>query len=142
MADKKDVSFIYALQHNVTKKIYIGKTKSLYKRYMFHLTELKQKKHRSKGLQEAFDQYGADFSVYILEEVEDPRERIDYYGSLVAKERVAEVKWMDIYDTLENGYNEQDSASKKLLNKPQNTFPLKEGKPELPKNRKETEWQN
>lgn len=130
MIQKSGTCIIYALQHNVTKKIYIGKTENLYQRYMFHLEDLKQKKHPSKDLQEDFDKYGEDFSLYILEEIEDPRERILFYGKSVTKDRMAEVKWMQFYDTLTSGYNRQDKASIRMVIRPKIEIPLKEGKPE------------
>lgn len=137
MADKKEISVIYALKHNVTGKIYIGKTKDLYKRYALHLCELKSKRHKSKGLQEAFDKYGDDFSLYILEEIEDPKEIVSYYGTTTTKVRIAEIEWMKKYDTLNSGYNVQDHVSKVMALKSDKFFPLTEGKPELPKMRKE-----
>ena len=130
MIQKSGTCIIYALQHNVTKKIYIGKTENLYQRYMFHLENLKQQKHSSKSLQEDFNKYGEDFSLYILEEIEDPRERIIFYGESVAKDRMAEVKWMEFYGTLENGYNTQDKASKRMADRPKLEIPLEEGRPE------------
>ena len=114
MIQKVGVGFIYALQHNVTKKIYIGKSENLYTRYMFHLRDLKLQKHHSREMQEAFNKYGADFSLYILEEIEDPCERILYFGEYIRRDRLAEIKWMETYNTLENGYNKQDKSSRKL----------------------------
>lgn len=130
MIQKNGISIIYALQHNSTKNIYIGKTENLYQRYMFHLQNLKEQKHPSKNLQEDFNKYGEDFSIYILEEIEEPRERILFYGELLAKDRIAEVKWMQYYDTLQNGYNTQDKASKRIAYRPKLEIPLEEGYPE------------
>ena len=139
MIQKSGMCFIYALQHNVTKKIYIGKSENLYTRYQFHMKALKEQKHSSHELQSAFNKYGEDFSLYILEEIEYPNERILYYGEPVRKDRIAEVKWMEIYDTLENGYNKQDKSSKRLILKRREAIPLKEGKPTLPEKERRAE---
>lgn len=122
---------IYALQHNATKKLYIGQTNDLYKRYALHLYELRSKKHRSKELQRDFDTYGEDFSIYVLEEIENLKERINYRGTSCAKGSAAELEWMVKYGTLENGYNIQDSRAKRMLNRIDKTFPLKEGMPKV-----------
>lgn len=122
---------IYALQHNKTKKIYIGQTQNMYKRYALHLYELRSHKHRSKELQDDFDKYGEDFSIFILEEIENLKERINYEGCDCQRGRIAEVKWMKKYNTLENGYNIQDKISKRIINRIDNTFPIKEGLPEV-----------
>lgn len=125
------MTYIYAIQHNVTKKMYIGKTKDVYKRYYQHLCELRLGKHRSPEMQEDFNKYGKDFSVYVLEEIENGKKSIRCNGHSRTAERVREIYWMEKYDTLKNGYNKQDSISQRMINNVSDAFPLKEGLPEV-----------
>ena len=123
------MTYIYAIQHNITKKIYIGKTKNVEKRYFTHLYELRKNKHKCQDMQKDFYKFGEDFSVYVLEEIENGKEEEYYNGRLIPRDRIREVYWMEKYNTLTDGYNVQDFQSKKMLN-PKN-FPFKQGLPEV-----------
>lgn len=59
---------IYAIQHNVTKRIYVGCTVHLYKRIREHICHLRNGKHTNSEMQKDYDLYGEDFSYYIIEE--------------------------------------------------------------------------
>lgn len=124
------MTYIYAIQHNVTKKIYIGKSKNVYKRYEQHLSALRHKNHTSLEMQKDFNEYGEDYSVFVLEEVEGEKELVEHDGCFRTKGVDAEVYWIKKYNTIENGYNAQDHVSKMIIAKEGKKFPIKEGFPE------------
>jgi hypothetical protein len=89
---------VYAIQHNVTKKIYIGSTKNVHTRYLNHLCRLRKGKHNIEDMQKDFNEYGEDYSLFILDE-------ITRYS-----DRAKEYEWMRKYKTHIRGvgYNYQD----------------------------------
>lgn len=127
---------IYALQFNPTKKIYIGSTNNLLSRYSTHISKLKNGTHHSKDLQTDFKEHDEveDFSLYILEElgIEEGDEDVMHEGKKIVKRTQREYEWMKTYKTYINGYNRQDRLALKYIND-RCVLPLKEGKPELPK---------
>lgn len=127
--------YIYAIQHNATKKIYIGKTKNVYKRYKDHLNSLRLGKHGSIDMQYDYDKYGEDFSVYVLEEVDNGNRRCPSFNEGRSRASDAELKWMIKYDTIENGYNKQDYIAKKMMmadkKSHNNPFLIKDGFPKV-----------
>ena len=106
---------VYAMQHRVTKKIYIGLTNNLKDRYKSHLSLLKHNKHSAKLMQEEYNKYGGEYDVFILDEVS------------CFNERHKEFEWMQYYKSKDNryGYNSQDRGHTDLYK-----FVVKEGKPE------------
>lgn len=130
-----DKYFIYALQYNPTKKMYIGSTVNLVSRYKDHLTRLKNGRHYSKEFQKDFDDNGKkeDFSVYVLEEIEQGGETEQHGYKKLTKHRIAEYKWMKTYKTVYDGYNIQDVTARKSIESDNWEFPLKKGRPALPK---------
>lgn len=107
---------VYAIQHKVTKKIYIGITNHLEARYKTHLSLLKNNKHTSPLMQSEYNEFGGMYDVFILDEVRSYSERYKEY------------EWMRFYKTqdVRYGYNAQDKGQ---LNKEKN-LPLKSGRPE------------
>ena len=107
---------IYAIQHRVTKKIYIGITNNLESRYKTHLSLLKNKKHTAPLMQKEYDEHGGLYDVFILDEVRNYSERYKEY------------EWMRFYDTQnpEYGYNSQDKGR---LEK-DSGIPLRSGRPD------------
>lgn len=91
---------IYAFQHNVTKRIYVGCTGNM-GRIPTHLSAAKRFKHPIPLVNEDCKNYGLDFSVYMLEVIpcKYPNEAFD-----------AEKKWMHYFNTgdPEYGYNYLD----------------------------------
>lgn len=106
---------VYAIQHRVTKRIYIGISNSLESRYKVHLSLLRNNKHTAPKMQEDFNKYGGMYDVFILDEVRNYTERCKEY------------EWMRIYNTQDErfGYNSQDKGR---LEK--SGLPLKSGLPE------------
>lgn len=126
--------YIYAIQHNITKRIYVGCSRKVESRYVTHIQELRRGKHSSKEMQEDFNNYGEDYSVFILEKLEDGFDKVrapEFSEELLTKKTIAEVKWMRKYDTIKNGYNAQDLLARRVLGerKPKIVAPLKEGLP-------------
>ena len=60
---------IYAMQHNVTKRIYVGTCLNVDFRIKKHMHDLLRGAHTNKELQSDFDKYGMEFSFYVLDEV-------------------------------------------------------------------------
>lgn len=124
--------YIYAIQHNKTKKMYIGCSKNAEQRYIQHMTALKRGEHTSKEMQEDFDRFGEDYSLYILEKVENGNDRVedpDYSFGSISRKTMYEVKWMRKYNTVGSGYNTQDAVARRVLRKPFYDIPLKDGLP-------------
>ena len=129
-----DVKYVYAIQHNVTKKIYISSTKNVKSRYLSHMCALRKGKHASKDMQADFVSFGENYSIYILEEVENPGvHENDGKHSSLSRITTAEYKWMEKYKTITNGYNNNDKLARKhILKECVSIIPLKDGLPELP----------
>ena len=118
---------IYAIQHNVTKRMYVGSSKDVRKRYIAHMGNLRNGKHPVEDMQEDFDLYGEDFSLYVLEEITSYDDRLKEY------------EWMRKYDTMQRGigYNYKDHVNGSVSRL---EVPLKDGMPEMSSlaNEKET----
>ena len=104
---------VYAMQHRVTKKVYIGLSADLEERYKSHLSLLRNNKHHSKLMQEEYNEHGGLYDVFELDTVSG------------ISERYKEYEWMRYYKTQDAryGYNSQDRGRMEVM-------PLKEGKPE------------
>ncbi len=107
---------VYAIQHKITKKIYIGVTNSLENRYKAHLSLLRNNKHNSPLMQKEFNEYGCMYDVFILDEIRSYSETYKEY------------EWMRFYMTQDEkyGYNSQDKGRMDKTN----ILPLKSGRPE------------
>lgn len=97
----KRVSYIYAIRHNRTKKLYIG-CSTYVDRVQKHFADLKRGKHINKSLQSDCDQYGFDFTAYLIEIVPGQdayNQRIDPHAR--------EAYWIHYYctDDPRKGYN-------------------------------------
>lgn len=58
---------VYAIQHNATKRIYVGVTNVAEHRIKQHLHKLLQGSHTNKEMQLDFDKYGFDYSFFVVE---------------------------------------------------------------------------
>lgn len=64
------IAGIYKIQNNFNQKLYIGQSKNIYYRWYTHRSELNNKKHHCKKLQQDWNYFSEDaFSFLILEEV-------------------------------------------------------------------------
>lgn len=113
----KQTKYVYAIQHNVTKRMYIGSSNNVKSRYFNHIYRLRSGKHNIEDMQADFDQYGEDYSVFVL----------DQFTSYI--DRRIEYEWMQKYQThiRGKGYNYKDRAA--FVSK--NQLPIKDGKPEI-----------
>ena len=105
---------IYAIQHNPTKRIYVGSSAYPAQRYESHMMDLRAHRHVNPLFQKDFDEYGEDYSFFVLDEIETYEDRFKEY------------EWMrklGTYDP-EVGYNKRDV--KKGLKK---EIPIKDGVP-------------
>lgn len=57
---------IYAIKHNVTKRIYVGSSANPKRRFATHLSTLRNGNHIVEDMQRDFDEYGEDFTFIIL----------------------------------------------------------------------------
>lgn len=107
---------VYAIQHKVTKKIYIGSTNNLESRFKTHISMLKNNKHNSPLMQREYNKFGGIYDVFILD-------RIHCYN-----EKHKEYEWMRYYKTQDDkyGYNSQDKGRMKK----EYSVPLKNGIPD------------
>lgn len=87
---------IYCIKNIFRNKMYIGKSININDRYRQHFMKLRNNSHHSHKLQASWNKYPDEYFVYgIIEEcpVEVLDEREKYY--------------IDLYDTYNNGFNEQ-----------------------------------
>ena len=87
---------IYAIQHNKTKRLYIGCSIHFEKRIREHICHLRNHNHINTEFQKDFDLYGEDYSFYVLEK------NISHYDSFDI-----EKVWIRILrsNEIERGYN-------------------------------------
>lgn len=70
---------VYAIKHNVTKRIYIGSSRYPKRRFSQHLSMLRNGKHIVEDMQKDFDEYGEDFEFFILCTISDYQDRNKEY---------------------------------------------------------------
>ena len=89
---------VYAIQHNVTGRIYIGSSENVTNRYKNHVSALRRGNHVNKELQKDFDSFGENYSLYVLDTIED------------WEHRGLEQEWMYKLNTIDFrvGYNGND----------------------------------
>lgn len=113
--DNEYPKIVYAMQHKVTGRIYVGKTKNLDERLYVHLNSLAKGKHDNELMQEDVNKFGCDFDFFILDTVNN------------LSESRKELDWMDELNTGDKrvGYNYKDAHFR--YKKPQ--IPIKHGIP-------------
>ena len=96
--------FVYAIRHNVTKRIYIGSTARVPHRLKEHINQLRRGSHKNKEMQSDYNEHGEDYSFYEL----------DVIPTTHYKDR--EYFWMLFFDTYnpKKGYNDKDWTAKHL----------------------------
>ena len=108
---------VYAIQHNDTKKIYVGSSADVEARYWNHICRLRNHKHVIEDMQRDFDKYGENYSLFILEEINTYAEKNKEYEWMAKlKSHIRGV-----------GYNYKDRVKFSKSNK--HILPLKSGVP-------------
>lgn len=98
---------VYAIKHNKTGRIYIGSSSNLDRRIKHHMAALRRHAHTVEDMQADYDKYGEDYTLSILEEI------FEY------KDRKKEYEWMGKYQSNIRGigYNYKDSVWNKRTGK-------------------------
>lgn len=81
---------IYMITHNVTKRMYIGSTGNFNTRMRIHLNALRSGRHSIEDMQKDFDDYGEDYTIEILDEInssESFRKEYDYMDNYKSRIR-------------------------------------------------------
>lgn len=94
---------VYAIHHNPTGKNYVGVTCNLQNRLYNHMLMLRNRKHSNRLMQDDYNLYGDDYSFYELETGVEAKERL-----------MAENRWIERLDSVDNGYNRQESKRIKI----------------------------
>lgn len=90
---------IYKITNKQNNKIYIGKSKDIEDRWIYHTSHYNDSKKWDKNLYKAFRKYGIDnFSFEIIEPMDE--ETYNKFGNN------REQYWIIYYDSFNNGYNE------------------------------------
>ena len=110
---------VYAIQHNVTKRMYIGSSREPETRCNAHLYSLRNGNHPVELMQSDYDNHGENYSFFLLDEITDYFEK--------AKER----EWMCKYKTYDKnyGYNYNDPMFSRRKNR---EIAFRTDKPTLP----------
>lgn len=102
------LSGVYKIINNINEKVYVGSSKNIRKRCLWHRSRLNSNKHHNKSLQRSWNKYGEEnFSFEIIE--------ISKEEHLIQREQY----WIDVTECYknENGYNFNRDATKPNLNK-------------------------
>lgn len=104
-----DIIGIYKITNKITGKCYIGESINITSRWNRHLKELISNTHHSYKLQKAFNEYGIkNFNFEILEILNS------YNKTEILK---IEKEYIDSYNSIENGYNVDDSIQRQEIYK-------------------------
>lgn len=89
---------IYAIKHNITGRIYIGSSRNVESRFKSHIGQLRIGKHPVADMQSDFNEFGENFSFFVLDEIKN------------YEERAKEYEWMRKLETnvRGKGYNYKD----------------------------------
>lgn len=92
---------VYVITHNVTKKMYVGSSGKLKDRISNHMYALRAGKHPVEDMQKDFNEFGEDYTVEILDEINS----IDEAGK--------EYEWMNKFQSNIRGvgYNYKDHSA-------------------------------
>lgn len=102
---------VYKIVNIKNKKVYIGESFNIDKRWEQHLTDLKNKNHHSWKLQNDFDIYGEtnfEFKyVELIPHLEDYNKH-NYMMLLISRENY----YINRYNSISKGYNVEDTVKK------------------------------
>ena len=106
---------IYAIKHNVTKRIYVGSSARPKMRFANHLSALRNGKHIVEDMQKDFDEHGDDFTFFVLETISDYKDKDREYEFMAFLESNVRGK----------GYNYKDHVNFGRLKKKTSRMPVK-----------------
>lgn len=96
---KNIISGIYYIKNIINKKVYIGESVDIYRRWREHLQDLMSGIHKNIHLQRAWDMYKEDsFEFRIIEECAEDK--------LFEREKY----WIKFYNAFQNGYNQTEGG--------------------------------
>lgn len=100
-----EMAGIYMIRNKVNEKKYIGRTKSLSRRWAVHKCDLKKGKHVNKHLQASVNKYGIDAFEYSIVEELFPTKSINKRERTLLKDK--ELYWANYYNVFDTdkGYN-------------------------------------
>ena len=107
--DKKVISGIYVIRNLVNSKVYVGQSTNIYKRWIEHIYQIKNKTHSNKHLQNSFNKYG--FNSFQFEIIEKTIDNLDNL----------EITYIKKFNSLSEGYNltsggnNNDHYNKKII---------------------------
>lgn len=89
---------VYVIRHNKTDRIYVGSSSQVDLRIRSHLENLRRGRHPVEDMQSDYDSYGDDYTISVVDEIEQYHEREKEY------------QWMKRYRSFERGigYNYKD----------------------------------
>ena len=94
--------YVYAIRHNPTGKIYVGSTyHEVEFRVRQHIVKLRNHKHPIENMQSDFDEYGDDYSYFILFLSSNTREVFDREKDYMSMLRTRDPEY---------GYNYKDHS--------------------------------
>ncbi len=92
---------VYQIRNTCNNKIYIGSATNYPHRKRTHLSDLKNQKHHSNKLQNAWNKYGNDNFIFEILEIVTRKE------DLIEREQY----WLDTLEAVKKGYNINPTAS-------------------------------
>lgn len=92
---REKICGVYRIENLVNHKNYIGQSVDIYERWVEHLWELRNNRHKNKHLTRSWNKYGEDNFRFIIVEKCDKDKLND-----------REIYWIDYYDAYHNGYNQ------------------------------------
>jgi len=102
---------IYKITNTKNNKVYIGESNDIDRRWDEHIDKLNNNSHHSYKLQEAWNEYGEEnFTFEILEIVE----KLDSPYKTTMQLIYEEGKYIDQYNSINNGYNVENTIDKIL----------------------------
>ena len=104
---------VYKITNHSNKRIYIGETLDIDRRWQEHLNELRNKTHHSIKLQNDYNIYGED--VFTLEIIKDLNNYIHLnHNTIKLLLIIYESEYINKYKSIEYGYNYEDTLKEVL----------------------------
>ena len=100
--------YIYGILCLNNYKLYVGSTKSLYKRLRKHISLLKNNKHHSKSIQNSYNKYKSNNFYYFI---------IDSLNSDISNIEVSTIEetYINKFNTVRKGFNDTYNTSRNLI---------------------------